>query len=170
MKRAILVVVVVALIATLAFAASPLVALLHLKKSAVARDPQALAEYVDFPQLRINLLTHVNTKIEQKNDGRLFGEIRSEIAQKFVDAKLEEVTTPQAVIGLMCDQDPRSEKPPGTPCNLRKPKLLGMGFKSMDMFYVTAKREDKPVMTLVIQRKSGLSWQLVDLIQAAPAP
>ncbi|KVD50974.1 hypothetical protein WT97_03210 [Burkholderia sp. MSMB1459WGS] len=120
LKPLLIVVLVVAVIATLGYAyASPYVALGRLKSAIDARDAQAISEYVDFPSLRISLKQQVTEELMRRIDAvkknNPFAVIGALIGSALIGPLVDAYATPEGVAALMNGLPPRGnpgERPP----------------------------------------------------------
>ncbi|KVL39745.1 DUF2939 domain-containing protein [Burkholderia sp. MSMB1835] len=120
LKPLLIVVLVVAVIATLGYAyASPYVALGRLKSAIDARDAQAISEYVDFPSLRISLKQQVTEELMRRIDAvkknNPFAVIGALIGSALIGPLVDAYATPEGVAALMSGLPPRGnpgERPP----------------------------------------------------------
>ncbi|AOI78578.1 DUF2939 domain-containing protein [Burkholderia sp. NRF60-BP8] len=120
LKPLLIVVLIVAVIATLGYAyASPYVALGRLKSAIDARDAQAISEYVDFPSLRISLKQQVTEELMRRIDAvkknNPFAVLGALIGSALIGPLVDAYATPEGVAALMSGLPPRGnpgERPP----------------------------------------------------------
>lgn len=151
----------------------PLFALQSLKGALEARDEQGVAANVDFSALKANVTEYADARIEQSNEGKVLGGVRSAISKPLAEHKIAGLATPEGLIHLACDTRPDGSvddtpKPAGTPCavdaSLHSPHYLPNGH-----FEVKAKRPTQGDMGMILGRGHDGRWRLIGLTGSGPA-
>jgi len=150
-----------------AVAASPLLALRSLAHGIAARQPQVVAQRVDFPALRANLKAGSHDKIERENAGTLLEPLGNFFGKALADEAIETRLTPEGLIELVCEQNGagNSAEDRSKPCKLDG-KLVAMRYLSTSRFRVDLLRADGVNSALILARGDGsLNWRVVDALE-----
>ena len=113
-KPLVIVVIVIAVIATLGFSyASPYMTLDRLKRAADARDAATVDQYVDFPALRESLKQQVTAllaqRLDAKSNGNPLAALGAMIGVALIGPLVDAYATPDGVAALLNGIPPRGE-------------------------------------------------------------
>jgi hypothetical protein len=142
---------------------APYLTLDNLKKATTNRNPNALAQEIDFPALRSSIKANVKAKtIEQMAKGNTpVKEVNLATIDKIVDPIVDKLVTPEGLGELMLD------KVPGATIDLNDLEKniaaseVKMGYESFDRFVVRiTDRVDRTKDVSLILKRDGLAWKL----------
>ena len=162
----------------LAYAASPLLAARALVQAAKSGDEKALERQVDFPAFRASLKDELSARMvaEMRKDDRLGGlsGLGMLLAPTLVGGAVDAFVTPQAISAMVQEgQAPKPDlakvEPPVAPKTESKKVRQSWGYRDLDTFAVTLKRDDQPdeQVSLLMKRRNLFGWKLagIDLSQ-----
>ena len=162
----------------LAYAASPLLAARSLVQAAKTGDERALERQVDFPAFRASLKDELSARMvaEMRKDDRLGGlsGLGMLLAPTLVSGAVDAFVTPQAISAMVQEgQAPKPDlakvEPDVGPKSESKKVRQSWGYRDLDTFAVTLKRDDQPdeQVSLLMKRRNLFGWKLagIDLSQ-----
>ena len=162
----------------LAYAASPLLAARSLVQAAKTGDEQALERQVDFPAFRASLKDELSARMvaEMRKDDRLGGlsGLGMLLAPTLVSGAVDAFVTPEAISAMVQEgQAPKPDlakvEPDVGPKSESKKVRQSWGYRDLDTFAVTLKRDDQPdeQVSLLMKRRNLFGWKLagIDLSQ-----
>lgn len=170
--------------------ASPYLVLDRLKRAADARDAVTVNRYVDYPALRVSLKQQVTEMLarrldKQKRENPLAA-IGALVGIALIGPLVDAYATPEGVAALLNGMPPRGEPgeqppeptspqaaesgqrdagpaaaPPEQPSSSARPPRASAGYRGIDEFAVTYRRDATSRPYSVILLRSGwLSWRL----------
>ena len=162
----------------LAYAASPLLAARSLVQAAKTGDEQALERQVDFPAFRASLKDELSARMvaEMRKDDRLGGlsGLGMLLAPTLVSGAVDAFVTPEAISAMVQEgQAPKPDlakvEPDVGPKSESKKVRQSWGYRDLDTFAITLKRDDQPdeQVSLLMKRRNLFGWKLagIDLSQ-----
>jgi hypothetical protein len=142
---------------------APYTALDNLKKATTNRNPNALAQEIDFPALRTSVKENVKAQIiKQMAAGNTpVKGLNLATVDKIVNPMVDKLVTPEGLGELMLD------KVPGAKIDLNNLEKniaaseVKMGYESFDRFVVRiTDRVDRTKDVSLILKRDGLAWKL----------
>lgn len=145
----------------------PYLTLNTIKNATTNRNPNALAQEIDFPALRVSIKKNIKAQLIKKiakTGTAETAKITPEIIEKMVSSKVDKVITPEGVEQLMFDQLPEAKL---DLVNLDRDIArsdIQMGYESFDRFVIriTNKVDQTKDVSLILKR-SGLAWKLSEI-------
>ncbi|MCR6651224.1 MAG: DUF2939 domain-containing protein [Cellvibrionaceae bacterium] len=178
MKKLLLGLVVLLVLAAGFFAVSPYISVMAIQRGIADSDSATLVRYIDFPVLRQNVKDQLNAANRQENESsqtNFLSALMSGFKAKLVDSFVESLVTPEGLANLMSGK--RSLSQAGETSTPTKPEEKQEGkekkekvfddarftYDSLDQFSVWLPTNKGEEMQLVLQRR-GLVWKLVNII------
>ena len=163
----------------LAYAASPLLAARSLVQAAKTGDEQALERQVDFPAFRASLKDELSARMvaEMRKDDRLDGlsGLGMLLAPTLVSGAVDAFVTPEAISAMVQEgQAPKPDlakvEPDVGPKSESKKVRQSWGYRDLDTFAVTLKRDDQPdeQVSLLMKRRNLFGWKLAGIDLSKP--
>ena len=163
----------------LAYAASPLLAARSLVQAAKTGDEQALERQVDFPAFRASLKDELSARMvaEMRKDDRLGGlsGLGMLLAPTLVSGAVDAFVTPEAISAMVQEgQAPKPDlakvEPDVGPKSESKKVRQSWGYRDLDTFAVTLKRDDQPdeQVSLLMKRRNLFGWKLAGIDLSSP--
>lgn len=175
MKKLVVALVLLVVLALAAVAAGPFVAVRGIRNAVEAQDTAALARYVDFPTLRANLKAQVEGQIARRAgpdaQANLFGALALRLAGSVTGGIVDAMVTP-AGIGALIEGRGLWHRASGG--GIREDNAYahsapddvlrdaGYRFESASRFTATVPSADGPPLVFVLTR-DGLTWRLTDI-------
>jgi Protein of unknown function (DUF2939) len=136
---------------------SPYQTISNMKNATENRNADALAQEIDFPELRVSIKKNVKAQVMKQ----MAGLATPEIVEKMVNPMVDKVITPAGIEQLMQD------KVPGAKIDLSNldrdlaKSDIKMGYESIDRFvvHITDKVDRTKDVSLILSR-DGLVWKL----------
>ncbi|MGH6978689.1 hypothetical protein D3C80_761380 [compost metagenome] len=163
----------------LAYAASPLLAARSLVQAAKTGNEHALERQVDFPAFRASLKDELSARMvsEMRKDERLGGlsGLGMLLAPTLVSGAVDAFVTPQAISAMV--QEGKAPKPdlakvePDVEPKSESQKVRqSWGYRDLDTFAVTLKRDDQPdeQVSLLMKRRNLFGWKLAGIDLSKP--
>ena len=149
--------------------AQPFLVLGHVRAAALKRDPDALAEVVDFPALRGNLKASMNVYMTKSmastTQDNPFGALGILIGDAMVDRLVDAYVTPNGIAMLTSGArpDPSNATSEST-LAVSRPAKIHQGYRSASVFHVVVQSDTSATgaITFVLHRR-GFSWLLTDI-------
>ena len=165
----------------LAYAASPLLAARSLVQAARTGDEKALERQVDFPAFRASLKDELSERMvaEMREDSRLgdsgLSGLGMLLAPALVGGAVDAFVTPQAISAMVQEgQAPKPDlakvEPDVGPKSESKKVRQSWGYRDLDTFAVTLKRDDQPdeQVSLLMKRRNLFGWKLAGIDLSKP--
>ncbi|WP_304526882.1 DUF2939 domain-containing protein [Halomonas sp. I5-271120] len=177
---------VIGLTSVVAIAGSPYLTSYQMKSAADARDGEALAKHVNFPELRQNLKDQINLMIAERAEqevGTNHGAIAmlgAAVGSLLTDKLVESYVTPTALAakldgrpeGASSAGEPSREQGTGKPGEEEEDGLLpdspfgdaSLGYDAWDEFHIVVHNDDGEPLTFVLHRHMGVFWELTNIV------
>jgi Protein of unknown function (DUF2939). len=173
MKKLLLGIVLVLVIAAGYFAAAPYLSVRAIQKGLAENDSATLVRYIDFPSLRRNLKEQLNATYLRESEGQtnFLSALMNGFKAKLVDNMVESLITPEGLANLMAGKRSLSqagETPPTAPPAEKlaeKKKVFDdarFSYDSLEQFSVWLPNSKGTEMRLILQRR-GAIWKLVNI-------
>jgi hypothetical protein len=169
MKKLLLGVVLLLVMAAGYFAAAPYISVLAIQKGLEENDSATLVRYIDFPSLRQNLKEQLNATYLGESDGQanFLSALMNGFKAKLVDSMVESLITPEGLANLMAGKRSFSqtgETPPAEKPEEKEKVFDGARFTydSLEQFSVWLPDSKGTPMRLILQRR-GAIWKLVNI-------
>lgn len=160
---------VLTLAAALAVAAcsgiAPLRTLKKLKDGLEARNETEVAAVMDFASVERNAKARVSERLKQANEGRVFGELRAAVADRFAERVIERIATPRGFITMACDGSLQMPPSPPPPCVL-KGELKNRQSESETRYRADLGLPDGKDITLFVEKQADTQWRVVDMVMS----
>lgn len=168
MKKTSIILIVVSLFGTGIYWGSPFFTLYQMKNAAVARDAEALSDFIDFESLRQNIKEQLNASIakemlKQQQDNNPFASLGVAFGSMLINNVVENYITPSAIILMLEGSKPTltSEEVSIQPTNSEILENVSFHYKSLNKFIVTIKESD---INFIMKRNNLFSWKVVGII------
>lgn len=169
MKKLLLGVVLLLVIAAGYFAAAPYLSVRAIQKGLATNDSATLVRYIDFPSLRQNLKEQLNAAYLNESAGQtnFLSALMNGFKAKLVDSMVESLVTPEGLANLMVGKRSLSqggEAPPAAQTE-EKQKVFDdarFTYDSLEQFSVWLPDTKGTEMRLILQRR-GAIWKLVNI-------
>lgn len=173
MKKLLLGVVLLLVMAAGYFAAAPYISVLAIQKGLEENDSATLVRYIDFPSLRQNLKEQLNATYLGESDGQanFLSALMNGFKAKLVDSMVESLITPEGLANLMAGKRSFSQagEAPPVASSAEKPEEKKKVFDdarftydSLEQFSVWLPDSKGTPMRLILQRR-GAIWKLVNI-------
>lgn len=174
MKKLLLGIVLLLVIAAGYFAASPYLSVRAIQKGLATNDSAILVRYIDFPSLRQNLkeqlnAAYLNESAEQTN---FMSALMNGFKAKLVDGMVESLVTPEGLANLMAGKRSLSQGGETSPAAQAEEKQkvfddARFTYDSLEQFSVWLPDNKGTEMRLILQRR-GAIWKLVNITLPQP--
>lgn len=138
-----------------------------IERGIVNRDGEAIAKHIDFPTLRENFKSHVNSSLVGENEGNNpLAAMGAALSGSVVNSAVDALVTPQGFIDMVSTAarftgDSEAEAKPFIRASKR--------YRSLNRFAVTLKNDDKDVQLRFFLQRQGLGWKVTDVDVPAEA-
>jgi hypothetical protein len=143
---------------------APYLTVNSIKNAAENRNPDALSQSINFPELRTNIKEIIKAqalkKIAEDSNGQI-SKTTSELVEKTVSPVVDKLVTPEGIEQIMFDKIPGAKIDlTQLDKDLEKTKIA-MGYESFDRFvvHITDKVNRSKNVSLILKR-DGISWKL----------
>lgn len=159
-------VAVLSLILSLWFYFTPHMVVNNMKSAAKAKDAAKLSEYVNYPALKENLKTNLNSELTSvainKSKTDPFSAMGAAMATMFIDPLINTLVTPEGLSMMMNGDATQARTGNAATRPSDSDVKTSMSYESFDRFVVTATKEDavEESIDLIFIRDSMFSWKL----------
>lgn len=150
---------------------SPYITLNNMRNATENQNVEALAQEIDFPELRVSIKESVKTQVLKQMAGATAesGKLASpkmtpELVEKMVSPMVDKLITPEGLDQLI------QNKVPGAKIDLANldrdiaKSDIKMGYESLDRFVVNiTDKVDKSKNVSLILKRNGLAWKLAGI-------
>lgn len=177
MRKLLIFIVFIFLLAAGFYAASPYVALHQIQNAAKEQDIQTLSGYVDFPKVQDSIKTQLKAELDnelsqtaEQNEFAMLGVV---LATAVVDGLVEKIVTPQGLENLMSGQDvlqqlqmkkiqePTEQSASDTDTQNWQ---FDTDYQSLNALNVNVKKSDgTEAVTVQLERDGLLGWKIIGI-------
>jgi hypothetical protein len=146
---------------------SPYHTLNNLKNATENRNPDALSQEINFPELRVSIKENVKAQIlEQmtKNGTSTLPKTTNDTVDRMVIPMVDKLVTPEGIERLMLDRVPEAKIDLSNLDRDIAKSQITMGYESLDRFvvHITDKVDRSKDVSLILKR-DGLAWKLAGI-------
>jgi hypothetical protein len=173
MKKLVLSLAVLLVLAAGFFAVSPYISVLAIQKGVANDDSATLIRYIDFPVLRQNVKEQLRASSKKENEAgqnNFVSALMNGFRASVIDSMVETLVTPENLASVMSGKRSFSlggEKPPAEQAQPENEKKIfsdaRFTYDSFEQFSVWVP-DQKGVETQLVLQRRGLVWKLVNII------
>lgn len=176
MRKLLIFIVFIFLLAAGFYAASPYVALHQIHNAAQQKDLQTLSGYIDFPKVQDSIKTQLKTELDSSIDHATeqneFAMLGAMFAMTLVDGLVEKIVTPQGLEHLLSGQDVltqlqmvNTQEQVGQPTSIdTQDWQFDTDYQSLNTLNVNIKKPNSTEITVVELKREGLfDWKVVGI-------
>lgn len=163
MKKASIILIVVSLLGTGIYWASPFFTLFQMKNAAAQRDADALSDFIEFESLRQNIKDQINASMGKemlKQQDNPFAALGVAFGSMIVQNVVENFITPSAIILMEGSKPTLDIEASIQPTDLEVFENVSFRYKSLNKFEVTIKESD---IKFIMKRYNFFSWKVVGI-------
>jgi Protein of unknown function (DUF2939) len=146
---------------------APYLTLNSIKNAAENRNPDALSQSINFPELRMSIKENIKAQALKKiakNENGQVPKRTSELVEKAISPVVDRLVTPEGIEQIMFDKIPEAK------IDLTKldkdlaKSQIRMGYESLDRFvvHITNKTDRSKDVSLILKR-DGIAWKLTKI-------
>lgn len=151
-------------------AAGPYLTIYFIKSAVTEKNPEKLAEYIDFPLLRQNLKDQLNAKVLTSAATELesspLATLAAGLATKIVDGVVDTLITPNSLAKVMEGKNPTKASQTESTSQSEKKELFKdakLSYDSINRFSILVPYDQGQEARFILVR-NGLHWKLTNLI------
>lgn len=176
-KKVIILVIIVALVAVATFVAGPFLAAKELQQGLEQRDAARLDPVIDYPQLRQNIKAQLKQRLDEKlkssqAQSHPLALLGAALAGRLADGVIDAYVTPEGLASAIQGVEPLSAPDssggePSASGEATQPPLfdqITFGFNSLEQFTIDAVNSRGQHLQLILQRQGYLRWRLINIL------